>query len=179
MAKSIILLAAVALFAFACNNQGKSTSSADSTSMAPTNAAANKTEENKAQALAFSEGFNKHDANAILKDAAPDIVDYGDGSTPPAKGIDSVKKFIESFLVSFPDMKGENLMAVAEGNHVAVFGDWSGTFKGEMMGMKPTGKSFKMKDVDLLTFNDKGQITEHHTVQSFQTVLSQVGAVMK
>jgi predicted ester cyclase len=180
MAKSIIMLAAIAFMAIGCNsNKTASTSNADSTSTAPANAKMNKAEENKAKAIAALESFNKHDAGAVLKDAAPDFVDYGDGSMPPAKGIDSCKKFIESFLVTFPDMKGENLMAVAEGNRVAVFGDWSGTFKGAMMGMKPTGKSFKIKDVDLFTFNDQGQITEHHSVQSMQTIMSQVGASMK
>ncbi len=83
---------------------------------------------------------------------------------------------MQEIFTAFPDMKGENLMAISEGNHVAVFGDWSGTFKGEIMGMKPTGKSFKIKDVDLYTFNDKGQITEHRSVQSMQTMMLQVGA---
>jgi len=47
------------------------------------------------------------------------------------------------------------------------------------MGMKPTGKSYKLKDVDLFTFNDEGKITEHRSVQSMETMLSQVGAKMK
>ena len=55
----------------------------------------------------------------------------------------------------------------------------SGTFKAELMGMKPTGKSFKVKDVDIYTFNDDGKITEHRSVQSMATMLSQVGAKMK
>jgi hypothetical protein len=37
------------------------------------------------------------------------------------------------------------------------------------MGIKPTGKSFKYRDVDLFTFNDAGQITEHRSVQSGKT----------
>ena len=76
-------------------------------------------------------------------------------------------------------VKGENLTAIAEGNQVAVFGDWSGTFKGEMMGMKPTNKSYEVKDVDLFTFNNDGKITEHRSVQSMQTMMMQVGAKMK
>jgi len=70
-------------------------------------------------------------------------------------------------------------MAIAEGNQVAVFGDWSGTFKGDLMGMKPTGKSAKWKDVDIYTFNDEGKITEHRSIQSMTSILWQVGAKMK
>jgi predicted ester cyclase len=96
----------------------------------------------------------------------------------PTKGVDSAKKSFETFLAAFPDMKGENFTTIAEGNHVAVIGDWSGTFKGELMGMKPTGKSFKVKDVDIFTFNDEGKITEHRSIQSFATMFAQVGATM-
>ena len=179
MTKSILMIAVIAFIAIGCNNQSTSGSSTDSTSTAATAPKTDMTSENKAKALALLEAFNKHDASLAFKDAAPDIVDYGDGSTPPAKGIDSCKAFMQSYFAAFPDIKGENLMAIAEGNHVAVLGDWSGTFKGQMMGMKPTGKQFKMKDVDLFTFSEKGQIIDHHSVQSMQTILSQVAAAMK
>ncbi|HXL55122.1 MAG TPA: ester cyclase [Chitinophagaceae bacterium] len=180
MNKLFIILAAITFTGISCNNKPTSASSTDTTAVSNSQSSANNMlEKNKATALAAEQGFNNHDANAVFKDAAPDFVDYGDGSTPPAKGIDSSKALLQSFITAFPDMKGENLMAIAEGDHVAVFGDWSGTFKGKMMGMKPTNKSFKMKDVDLFTFNDKGQITEHHSVQSMTTIMMQVGAGMK
>ncbi len=44
------------------------------------------------------------------------------------------------------------------------------------MGIKPTGKSYKVKDVDLFTFNDDGKITEHRSVQSSSTIMMQTGA---
>jgi hypothetical protein len=46
------------------------------------------------------------------------------------------------------------------------------------LGMKPTGKSFKYRDVDLLTFNDADRITEHRSVQSGKTMMDMVGAKM-
>ena len=79
-------------------------------------------------------------------------------------------------MTAFPDFKGENFTTIAEGNHVVVIGDWSGTFKGDLMGVKPTGKSFKVKDVDIFTFNDEGKITEHRSIQSIEHIMSQVGA---
>src|SRR5437762_8580358 len=179
MTKSILMIAVIAFIAIGCNNQSTSGSSTDSTSTATTASKTDMTSENKAKALALLEAFNKHDASLAFKDAAPDIVDYGDGSTPPAKGIDSCKAFMQSYFAAFPDIKGENLMAIAEGNHVAVFGDWSGTFKGKMMNMEPTGKSFKIKDADLFTFNNNGQITEHRSVQSNGTIMMQIAADKK
>jgi len=177
----LIAATAFACIASACNNNGSSStaSATDTSSTMMTESKTDMTQKNKQTALAADEAVNKHDADGLFKDAAPDFTDYGDGSMAPVKGIDSNKKFFQTFLTAFPDVKGENLMAIAEGNHVVIYGDWSGTFKGELMGMKPTGKSYKLKDVDLFTFNDEGKITEHRSVQSMETMLSQVGAKMK
>jgi len=40
--------------------------------------------------------------------------------------------------------------------------------------MKTKGKSFKVRDVDIFTFNSDGKITEHRNVQSFETMLNQL-----
>jgi len=137
------------------------------------------TEKNKATALASVKAFSAGKMDDAFKDATPDVVDYGDGSMKSVKGVDSIKAMVKVFLAAFPDYKGENFVVVGDGNRVAVFGDYSGTFKNAFMGMKPTGKSFKLKDVDLFTFNDAGKITEHRSVQSGATLMEMVGAKMK
>jgi len=169
------LLAIIAAFVFfsSCNNTSQpvtTTSTVDSAAMAKEAMLA----KNKATALASEQGFNTHDVDQIMKDAAPDAIDYGNGEGKPVKGSDSVKADLKRFFASFPDLKGENLVALADGNQVAVFGDWSGTFKNDMGKMKATGKSFKIKDVDILTFNDAGKITEHRSIQSSVTLMSQL-----
>ena len=174
-----IIITLLSCLGLACNSNSSTPPNSDSTAISTGTSKPGMLEKNKETALAIRESVNRHDADAVMKYAAPDVVDYGEGSTPPAKGIDSCKAFLKMFFTAFPDIKGENFMAIAEGNHVAVFGDWSGTFKGEMMGMKPTGKSYKIKDVDLFTFNDEGKMTEHRSVQSNETIMMQIGANMK
>lgn len=61
---------------------------------------------------------------------------------------------------------------------VAVFADYSGTFKNPFRYETNPGKSFKYRDVDLLTFNDADRITEHRSVQSGKTMMDMVGAKM-
>ena len=136
-------------------------------------------EKNKATAMASVKAIGSGKVEDVLKDVTPDAVDYGDGSSAPIKGRDSISAMIRSFTTAFPDYKGENFLVIGDGNHVAVFADYTGTFKNPMMGMKPTGKSFKVKDVDLFTFNDAGQITEHRNVQSGRTMMEMVGMKMK
>ena len=178
--KQLLVLSGLAVLIISCNNTNTSPGSNGMDSlMAAQSAKDSILEKNKATALASVQAFTLSTVDQALKSAAPDAVDYGDGTMKPVKGLDSIKSMVKVFLNAFPDYKGENFMVIGEGDHVAVFGDYSGTFKNPMMGMKPTGKSFKLRDVDLFTFNNAGQIIEHRSVQSGKTLMEMVGAKMK
>jgi predicted ester cyclase len=180
MKRFFITTAVLACIATACNDSTSSSAAAttDTSSAMMSSSKTDMTQKNKQTAIAADQAVNNHDSDGLFKDATPDFIDYGDGSMPPVKGLDSNKMYFKMFLAAFPDIKGENLMTVAEGNQVIIYGDWSGTFKGPLMGIKPTGKSFKFKDVDFFTFNDEGKITEHRSAQSMAALLAQVGAKM-
>jgi predicted ester cyclase len=186
MKKVIFFLLVSSFLVVACNSDKKNESSEKKESMSSDNKEAmtsttnNKAEKNRQTALASVMAVNSHDADAVLKDAAPDCIDNNDGSMPPTKGTDSIKAGIKMWFAAFPDVKGENLMALsdADGSHVIVVGEWTGTFKGDLMGMKATNKSFKYWDGDLFTFNSDGKVTSHRSVQSSVTAMTQVGAKM-
>lgn len=178
--KQLLVLTGLAVFAISCNNSNSSSTSSGMDSMMAVNAAKDSLlQRNKATALASVEAFSEGKMDEAFKDVTPDVVDYGDGAMAPVKGVDSIKTMVKAFVAAFPDYKGQNFLVIGDGNHVAVFGDYSGTFKNAFMGMKPTGKSFKVKDVDLFTFNDAGKITEHRSVQAGSTMMEMVGAKMK
>lgn len=137
-----------------------------------------KEERNKKTALASINAINSRNADEVLKDATPNSIDYGEGSMPPVKGIDSIKAGMKMFFNAFPDYKGDNAQAVADGDWVYVSADWTGTFKNDLMGIKATGKSFKIKDVDMFKFDDEGKITEHRATVPMSVMMEQVGAKM-
>jgi len=185
MKKVILFVLASSLVMVACNSDKKDESTekkdaASSDNKDATMSGSTKAEKNRQTAMASVMAFNSHDVDAMMKDATPDGVDYGDGSMAPIKNMDSLKAGIKAFMNAFPDVKGENLMALsdADGSHVIVVGQWSGTFKNDFMGMKATGKSFKYWDGDLFTFNSDGKITEHRGIQSSMVPMMQVGAKM-
>lgn len=183
MKKAFLLLVVTTAFMVACNDAGKTPATgekmnADTTAGA--NTAGNRSEDkearNKKVIMASMDAMSAHNANDVLKDATPDCVDYGDGSMPPIKGKDSITKVIQQLMSAFPDVKGNNLKYVADGDWVMAWGDWTGTFKNDFMGMKATNKSFKYPDVDIFKMNDDGKITEHHNIQSSNLIMMQVGA---
>ncbi len=174
-------MAAVSLF-YSCNdkNADGSSTSRDSSSMNSTtmNDEDSKEERNKQTALASINGFRNRDVESALKDVDTDAMEYGDGTMDPVKGRDSVRKWMEAWFAAIPDLKIDNIMAAADGDHVMVYGESSGTWKNDFMGMKATGKSFKVKDVDIFKFNDAGKITEHRNIQTHENMDKQLGMSM-
>lgn len=176
MKKVFLLMAVSVMLMSSCSNDKKKEEGDKDKMSAATDS---KAEKNKATALASVMGVNAHDAGVMLKEVTPDAMDFGDGSMPPTKGVDSIKAGINAWLAAFPDVKGENFVVMTDdGTHVAVFADWTGTFKNDFMGMKATGKAYKIKDADVFTFNADGKITEHRSVQSNMVMAMQVGMEM-
>jgi predicted ester cyclase len=183
--KRLLMLAVTITLLYSCsdNKTSTSTSANDSLSNNSSSMAAGgneaKEERNKQIALASVHGFdNGGTVDAVLKDMDKDGVDYGEGSMAPMKGLDSTKAGLGAWMKAVPDYKGSDLMAVADGDYVMVYGTWTGTWKNDLMGMKPTGKSFKVKDVDIFKFNNAGKIIEHRSVQSMNEASRQLGMKM-
>lgn len=179
--KKVQLLAFAACLSFAaCNNDSSNVGSSTDkdTTKSTTMTQEDKEERNKKVVMESIDAMNAHNPDNVLKDVTADAVDYGDGSMPPAKSVDTVKNGMKTFLAAFPDYKGSDLVAVADGDRVMVYGEWTGTFKNDYMGMKATNKSFKVKDVDIFTLNDDGKITSHRNVLPWSVSLMQVGAKM-
>jgi len=134
-----------------------------------------KEEKNKQTALASVNAMIAGDVETTLKDVTADAIDYGDGSMAPVKSKDSIMAMLKSWRGSISEYKADNLTALADGDYVAVWGDWAATFKTDFMGMKTAGKKIKIKDVDIFKFNSDGKMTEHYNVQSSAEMMKQLG----
>ena len=185
MTRFFYLICAGAIAITACTNNsnvkgmsGKDSPGADMKMSSSDNAAETKEERNKQIVMQSLESVSKHDAMGVLKDAVPEVIDYNDGSMPAFKGKDTTNVMISNWMKAFPDVKGENLNAVADGDWVVVWGDWSGTWKGDFMGQKANGKSYKIRDADIFRLNDDGKITEHHTLSTWPAIAAQTGMKM-
>lgn len=176
MKKLLWLVATTSMFFAACNDSSTkneiTSDDRDSTSMVSNEES--KEERNKNIVLETIREVEKGNVDAVFKNVANDAVNYGDGNMAVVKGIDSVKAGFNMWRSSLKDLKSDNLMAFADGDHVLVYAEWSGTFKNDFMGMKSAGKSYKVHDVDIFRLNDEGKITEHRTVQSNSTVMNQI-----
>src|SRR6476619_4630791 len=153
--KRLLVISSILFFIIACENKHDSSMAGD-----------DKKDSSKAEKMESKEDRNKKivkDAMAALNDhsiekmtalMSDDAVDYGDGMGHSVKGRDSIRANMTSFFNSFPDFKGSELRYFADGDHVVVLGEYSGTFKKDFGKMKATNKSFKFPDADVFTLND-------------------------
>lgn len=138
-----------------------------------------KQERNKRIVLARMHGFETGNVDSVIRaeNTVADFIDRREGSTP-TKGIQNARAGLLKLMTAFPDYKGSNFKAVAEGDTVLVYAEWTGTWKNDFLGMKATGKSFKTTDVAILTLNSEGKVLEHHGIQPFATIAKQVGMTL-
>jgi len=180
MKKLLLLIAAMAVVCLACNDNSPSTLNAERKDSSSTAASDKEFKETRNRKIVMEsiEAFNRHDVDAVFKDADPNSIDYGDGRMPPVKGIDSAKAGVKAWLAAVPDVKGEDFKVVADGDIVIVWGKWTGTWKNDFMGQKATGKPYRIYDADIFKMSEDGKVLEHHSIQSSRAVAFQIGMKM-
>jgi predicted ester cyclase len=178
MKHALFIPAAIALFSVAsCNSPAPSGDNAAPKADTAAKMSDNKAERNRKTIMESMDAFNAHNAEGVLKNCAPNFMEYMDGSIPPQK-LDSAKIGLAGYLNAFPDVKGENMTYISDGDKVVVVTDWTQTFKNDMMGMKATGKTVKYRDVDIFTFDNDGKVMSHRSIYPMGAILAMAGADM-
>ena len=110
---------------------------------------------------------------------AEDRIDYQDYGLPPgvANGHEGFKRVLGSFFEAFPDLHLEVQFTVADDDRIVLYISTTGTHRGSLMGMPPTGKQFKVNGTDIFRFNDEGKIAAHWGVFDTFGMLAQLSLV--
>jgi len=114
------------------------------------------------------EGFARH--------LAEDFVEHE--VTPGlAPGKAGVKAFFGMQLAAFPDLHMAVEDVVASGDKAVARVRYTGTNRGEFMGMPATGKSVDVQLFDMFRFGDDGLVREHWGVLDALALMQQLGVV--
>jgi steroid delta-isomerase-like uncharacterized protein len=92
------------------------------------------------------------------------------------QGRKGFQDFFEAWFKASPDFKFELKQIVSEGDKVWVYGTYSGTHKGDWLGIPATGKTYKFDAVDIFRVQD-GQLAEHWDVLDVYTLFKQLGTI--
>ncbi|MBF6166254.1 NAD(P)H-dependent oxidoreductase [Streptomyces gardneri] len=106
---------------------------------------------------------------------ADDFVDHTPqpGTTPDKDG---VRVLYHALRTAFPDFSAKIHWQTVDGDVVTTYKTYSGTHRGEFLGLAPTGEHVEFETVDAMRVRD-GQITEHWGVANLYSVLQQLGAL--
>jgi steroid delta-isomerase-like uncharacterized protein len=120
--------------------------------------------------------INAGDIEGFASHLADDFVEHEE--TPglaPTK--DGVKAFFQMQLGAFPDMRMDVEDVVASGHKVVARVRYTGTHRGEFMGMPATGKSVDVQLIDMFRFDEDGRVREHWGVMDALAMMQQLGLV--
>src|SRR5918994_917492 len=104
------------------------------------------------------EAFNQGNYDVIEELIVPTFVNH-DPATGDITGVDGVRQNIDGYRSAFPDLKITIEEQIAEGDLVATRWTATGTHKGELMGIAPTGKEATVTGVTIDRLED-GKIVE-------------------
>lgn len=168
--KNTIILSFLTLFAFAACQQAPAPDPAAEAAKKAAETSARNIETLKKMYAAF----NTHNVEEFVKYVPDDQIDH---AAPPdmQKGKENLRKVLAMLFTAFPDLKYEVENFATNGNIAMAHGTMTGTHKGDFMGIPPTNKSFSVKDVDILRFDEQGLSAEHWAVQDMCAIFNQLG----
>ena len=135
------------------------------------------TEQNKASVRRLMEEvFNRGKTSLVDELFAPDFVEHEELPPGIPPGREAVKQLPAIFRSAFPDFKVTIDDVIAEGDKVAVRSTWSGTHKGEFMGIAPTGKSVSFGVFDIIRIAG-GKFVEHWGQMDNMGMMQQLGVI--
>ena len=128
-------------------------------------------EKNKALVRGFIGAYNNRKLDLIDDFVAPEYIDHEKNI-----GREGLRQLISMGINAFPDWYENIEDIIAEGDKVWVLLTYTGTHKGEFMGLNSTGKKITSKAVDIYRVVN-GKLAEYWNVTDNLNIFKQVGAV--
>jgi steroid delta-isomerase-like uncharacterized protein len=120
--------------------------------------------------------FNKGNVSTIDEFLAPNFVEREVLPPGTPSGREGVKQLTRMFRTAFPDFNVNIDDLVAEGDKIVARTTWSGTQKGEFMGIPPSGKRVSFDVIDIIRISD-GKGVEHWGVMDSSAMMQQLGVI--
>lgn len=102
----------------------------------------------------WNEAWNTHGVERILSYFTDDIVFEDLGGARVMRGKAEMRTWINETLTAFPDFRTDLKSLTVNGEWAG--SEWvaSGTFKGQLPRMKPTGKSYSVRGASMMELRD-------------------------
>ena len=130
--------------------------------------------EYKAMVQRVHEGINHNDEAVFDELLAADYVNHD--LPAPAPGAEGFKQVVARFRAGFPDLTVIAEETFADGDLVGNRGRFTGTHRGEFMGIPASGQPVDVKFIDLWRVRD-GKLAENWVQMDMIGLMQQIGAM--
>lgn len=104
--------------------------------------------------------WNAHDADAVAAVFAEDTILREAGRPGELRGRDAVRARAVMLLTAFPDFRLERIELVIDGHRHADRWVMTGTHRGELFGIPPTGRTVRIEGATFTRMDDGGLVAE-------------------
>jgi steroid delta-isomerase-like uncharacterized protein len=125
-------------------------------------------DDHRARTLAVNDAtyaaWNAHDADGVAAVFAQDAVLREAGSTDEVRGRDAIRARAAALLAAFPDFRLERVVLLVDGDRHADRWVMTGTHRGELFGIPPTGRAVRVEGATFTRLGADGLVVEdvHH-----------------
>ena len=118
----------------------------------------------------------RRDLDFIVSQHAPDCEQISPLAGGTVKGREAIRKLYETWFNGFPDLVWTSDELLIDGDRITEVTTHSGTDTGGFMGLRPTGKPFRVPVVWILRVKD-GQFVHVRPIYDFTGLLVQIGVL--
>ena len=123
---------------------------------------------------AYWNAWNNKDADAVARCATEDFRAEGDALPTPVTGRDGLREFARVYISAFPDLHFDITQQFAAGDDVVTCWTATGTHKGPLMGIPPTGRWAEIHGCNVSRFH-KGKLAHSLVYWDSAMLLRQLG----
>jgi steroid delta-isomerase-like uncharacterized protein len=121
----------------------------------------------------FERVFNGGDLDAIEEFVTPDHRNHDPTARPVPPGPQGVRELVEDLREAFPDLRYEIEEIFSAGDRVAHRWTLSGTQRGEILDIAPTGKRVEVSGIEINRI-DRGKIADSWTISDLRGLWQQL-----
>jgi steroid delta-isomerase-like uncharacterized protein len=120
--------------------------------------------------------WNRGDPDGIVANVAEDVLWRDVALGMPLHGRDALRDAAQAYMTAFPDLRLEETSSTLAIPRLAQELTITGTHRGELLGVPPTGRWTENYAAVITTFDDDGMMIEGALYWNALSVLRQIGA---
>jgi steroid delta-isomerase-like uncharacterized protein len=119
--------------------------------------------------------WNAHDPDAVAAVFAADAVLREAGRDEEQRGRDAIRARAAALLAAFPNFRLERLVLVIDGERHADRWVMTGTHRGELFGLPPTGRAVRLEGATFTRLGPDGLVVEDVHFTDHAGLMAQLG----